>query len=241
MIEINLLPGQKKRKAAGAGFKLSLPDFRALLATIKDPYLIAAVAAWVLALGGGGALFVLDQAQLAALEHRLDDVKVEKRRFDILIANKRRMEVARDSLLAEIIVIRRIDEDRYVWPHLLDQLTKSLPPYTWLTGIATIGVVPSGAAPAPAPPPPGAVSALDSLGVGTVRISIDGRTVDIEAFTSFLRQLTASPWLTEVAPTNTTTIIEADRPVTQFNLVARYRPPTDPRFVHTVPLAQSVR
>ena len=178
MIEINLLPGQKKRKAAGAGFKLSLPDFRALLATIKDPYLIAAVAAWVLALGGGGALFVLDQAQLAALEHRLDDVKVEKRRFDILIANKRRMEVARDSLLAEIIVIRRIDEDRYVWPHLLDQLTKSLPPYTWLT---------------------------------------------------------------EVAPTNTTTIIEADRPVTQFNLVARYRPPTDPRFVHTVPLAQSVR
>src|SRR5438445_9572394 len=181
MIEINLLPGQKKRKAAGGGFKLSRPDFLALVATSKDPYRIAAVAAWVLALGGGGALFVLDQAQLAALEHRLDDVKVEKRRFDILIANKRRMEVARDSLLAEIIVIRRIDEDRYVWPHLLDQLTKSLPPYTWLTGIATIGVVPAGAAPAPAPPPPGAVPALDSLGVGTVRISIDGRTVDIEA------------------------------------------------------------
>jgi len=239
MIEINLLPGQKKRKAAGAGFKFSLPDFRGLLATIKDPYLIAAVAAWVLALGGGGALFVLDQAQLAALEHRLEDVKAEKRRFDILIANKRKMEIARDSLLAEIIVIRRIDEDRYVWPHLLDQLTKALPPYTWLTGIATIGVVPAGAA--VAPPPPGMAAPVDSLGVGTVRIAIDGRTVDIEAFTSFLRQLTASPWLTEVAPTSTTTMIEADRPVTAFNLVARYRPPTDPRFVHTVPLTQSVR
>jgi Tfp pilus assembly protein PilN len=239
MIEINLLPGQKKRKAPGAGFRLSLPDFRGLLATIKDPYLIAAVAAWGLALGGGGALFVLDQTTLAALDHRLDNVKTEKRRFDILIAQKRQMELSRDSLLAEIIVIRRIDEDRYVWPHVLDQITKALPPYTWLTGIATISAAPAGLG--PAPPAAGAAPApADSLGVGTVRISIDGRTVDIEAFTTFLRQLTASPWLAEVAPTNTTTMIEADRPVTAFNVVARYRP-ADPRYVHTVPLTQSVR
>ncbi len=241
MIEINLIPGQKKKgkKAGGARFKLSLPDFRALLATIKDPYLIAAVAATVLAVGGGGALFVLDQATLAALDHRLETVKAEKRRFDIMIAEKRKMEMSRDSLLAEITVIRRIDEDRYVWPHLLDQVTKALPPYTWLTGIATIGGQPAGIAP-PAPAP-GVPAAGDSVGVGTVRVSIDGRTVDIEAFTSFLRQLTASPWLIEVNPTNTTTQIEADRPVTAFNLVARYRPPLDPRFVHTVPLTQSVR
>ena len=241
MIEINLIPGQKRKgkKARGAGFKLSLPDFRALLSTIKDPYLIAAVAATVLAVGGGGALFVLDQATLAALDHRLETVKAEKRRFDIMIAEKRKMEMSRDSLLAEITVIRRIDEDRYVWPHLLDQVTKALPPYTWLTGIATIGGQPAGIAP-PAPAP-GVPAAGDSVGVGTVRVSIDGRTVDIEAFTSFLRQLTASPWLTDVAPTNTSTLIEADRPVTQFNLVARYRPPTDPRFVHTVPLTQSIR
>ena len=241
MIEINLIPGQKKKgkKAGGARFKLALPDFRALLATIKDPYLIAAVAATVLAVGGGGALFVLDQATLAALDHRLETVKAEKRRFDIMIAEKRKMEMSRDSLLAEITVIRRIDEDRYVWPHLLDQVTKALPPYTWLTGIATIGGQPAGIAP-PAPAP-GVPAAGDSVGVGTVRVSIDGRTVDIEAFTSFLRQLTASPWLTEVNPTNTSTLIEADRPVTQFNIVARYRPPLDPRFVHTVPLAQSVR
>jgi type IV pilus assembly protein PilN len=186
-------------------------------------------------------LFVLDQTTLAALDHRLDNVKTEKRRFDILIAQKRQMELSRDSLLAEIIVIRRIDEDRYVWPHLLDQITKALPPYTWLTGIATIGAAPAGLGPAPPPPAAGAAPAPgDSLGVGTVRISIDGRTVDIEAFTTFLRQLTASPWLAEVAPTNTTTMIEADRPVTQFNVVARYRP-ADPRYVHTVPLTQSVR
>ena len=45
MIEINLLPGKKKKSAAGgAGFKLALPDFRGLLASIKNPWLLAASA-----------------------------------------------------------------------------------------------------------------------------------------------------------------------------------------------------
>ena len=41
MIEINLLPGGKRKAAPGAGFKLrlALPDFRALLANVKDPWL----------------------------------------------------------------------------------------------------------------------------------------------------------------------------------------------------------
>ena len=245
MIEINLLPGKKKAAPAGGRFKfglgLKLPDFRGIIANITNPWLLAASAAWVLVLGGGLALFVTSRARLAVLNSRLEEVRAEKRRFDAVIAQKRQSEKIRDSLVAEINIIHQIDADRYIWPHILDQVTKALPPYTWLTGIATIGTVPIGAAPPSATPPGATVAAPESLGVGTVRVSIDGRTVDIEAFTSFLRQLTASPWLTDVAPTNTSTLIEADRPVTAFNLVARYRPPTDPRFVHTVPLAQSIR
>ena len=53
MIEINLLPG-KKKKAAGAGIKLSMPDFRAIIAQVKDPWLIGAIGAWVVVGGGGG-------------------------------------------------------------------------------------------------------------------------------------------------------------------------------------------
>jgi hypothetical protein len=41
MIEINLLPGQK-RKAPGGG-RLRMPDFRAILANVKDPWLLAAI------------------------------------------------------------------------------------------------------------------------------------------------------------------------------------------------------
>src|SRR5258705_12192237 len=47
MIEINLLPGKKKKAAGGAGLKLSLPDFRAIISQIKDPWLIGVVGDWV--------------------------------------------------------------------------------------------------------------------------------------------------------------------------------------------------
>jgi Tfp pilus assembly protein PilN len=237
MIEINLLPG-KKKKAAGAGFQLSMPDIRGLVAQVRDPWLLAAVVAWVIVGGGGAALFITGRARLAAAESRLDAVRTEKRRFDVVIAQKRQAERIRDSLVAEIGVIRAIDADRYIWPHILDQVTKALPPYTWITRIQSNSE---------GPPAPGGggggqqPSAADSIAAASaVSVTIDGRTVDIQAYTTFLRQLAASPWFTDVTPASTQTAIEADRPVTAFRVSLRYRV-ADSVYIRTVPLVQSVR
>jgi len=233
MIEINLLPG-KKKKAAGAGMKLSMPDFRAVIAQVKDPWLIGAIGAWVLVGGGGAALFITGRARLAAAEGRLDAIKSEKRRYDIVIAQKRQAEKVRDSLVYQINVIRSIDADRYVWPHVLDQVTKALPPYTWVTRVQSVGAIVAGA--------PGQQVAVqtDSTGAPTVKVSIDGRTVDIQAYTTFLRQLAASPWFTDVTPASSQVVIESDRPVTSFNVTVRYRV-ADSVYIRTVPLVQGVR
>src|SRR5207249_11449612 len=103
MIEINLLPGKKKKAAGGgAGFKLGLPDFRGLIASIKNPWLLVASAATALVVGGGLALFITNGARLRVLEARLAAVQVEKRRFDAVIAQKRQAERIRDSHVAEI-------------------------------------------------------------------------------------------------------------------------------------------
>ena len=235
MIEINLLPGGKRKAAPGAGFKLrlALPDFRALLANVKDPWLIAAVVTWVIAGGGSAALFITERARLAVVESRLDSVRSEKRRFDVVIGQKRQSEKIRDSLVAQINIIRGIDSDRYIWPHVLDQITTALPPYTWLTTIAGASAV---TAPGGAPPP----ATTDSSGGTIVRLTISGSTVDIQAYTTFLRQLAASPWLTDVAPATSQTIIEADRPVTAFNVSLRFKV-ADSVYMRTVPLARSLR
>jgi Tfp pilus assembly protein PilN len=234
MIEINLLPG-KKKAAKGAGMKLSMPDFKAIIAQVKDPWLIGAIVAWVIVGGGGALLFITDRARLARAEARLEAVRTEKRRYDIVIAQKRQAERVRDSLVAEIAMIRQIDADRYVWPHVLDQITKALPPYTWVTRIAGMA----------APPPPvtqgGAPVRRDSLAPPPpVQVGIDGRTVDIQAYTTFLRQLGASPWLTDVTPASSQTVIESDRPVTAFSVMVRYRV-ADSVYIRTVPLVQTVR
>src|SRR5881398_3593832 len=238
MIEINLLPGKKKRAAPGAGFKFALPDFGGLIATIKNPWLIAATVTSAVVIVGAVLLFFTQTARLRVAEARLDAARAEKRRFDAVIAQKRQSERIRDSLVAEINIIRGIDADRYIWPHILDQITKALPPYTWLTGISVAG----GGNVAPGSPGalPVAGSGTDSIGRPQVRIWITGSTVDIQAFTTFLRQLAASPWLTDVTPATTSTVIEADRPVTAFNVAVRFRV-ADSVYIRTVPLTQSAR
>src|SRR5439155_935970 len=79
---------------------------------------------------------ITQSTRLRVAQNRRTEVQAEKRRFDAVIAQKRQSERIRDSLVTEINVIRGIDADRYVWPHVLDQITKALPPYTWLTGIS---------------------------------------------------------------------------------------------------------
>lgn len=233
MIEINLLPGKKKRAAPGAGFRLALPDFRGLIASIKNPWLLAASATSAIVVAGGLLLFITESARLRVLEGELERQRLEKRKWDVLIAHKRESERIRDSLAAEIEIIRSFDGDRYIWPHILDQITKALPPYTWLTGISAQGAV------AGQPGVPGAAPG-DTTGPAAVRVWITGSTVDIQAYTTFLRQLAASPWLTDVTPATSSTVIEADRPVTAFNVSARYRV-ADSVYIRTVPLIQSVR
>lgn len=236
MIEINLLPGRKVPKA---GFSFAKLDIRSAMAnlrtSVRDPWLAAAIGAWVVLVAGGGGMFLVTRTRLSSVEKRLEDVRAEKRRFDVVIAQKRQAERMRDSLARELGVIQAIDADRYVWPHVLDQVAKALPPYTWLMDIGTTAPMPTPGSATPAPP------TGDTLGVpAAVQISINGRTVDIQAYTTFLRQLAQSPWFADVTPQQSSTVIEADRPVTAFNVTLRYRQ-ADSVYLKTVPLIQSVR
>jgi Tfp pilus assembly protein PilN len=235
MIEINLLPGLK-RKAAGGGARFNMPNLGAVLSNVKDPWLLGAIAAGVVAIGGNAALYTLNTARLSRLTTVLAGVQSEKRRYDAVAAQKRQAERARDSLAAELTIIRTIDADRFIWPHLLDEITKALPQYTWVTQIQNLSSAPA------ATTTTGTTTGTATADVASTdtRVSIDGRTVDIQAYTTFLRQLTASPWITDVQATRATTVIEQDRPVTEFNITLRYKR-ADSLYIRTVPLVESVR
>jgi Tfp pilus assembly protein PilN len=253
MITVNLRPGQKRKRGGNSlkGLLDSLSGLRELATKVKDPLLMAAVGAWVCVVAGLGMIYLNNLRQLYVLEPRLEQARSENRRFKAFLADKRRQEKIRDSLLAQITVIRRVDGDRYIWPHLLDEITKALPAYTWLVDLGVTAVNPNAAAAqaraqAPAKGKAGAAGKADTTADSTaatpqgVAFQINGRTMDIQAYTRFLRQLEASPWIVDVIPVSAQTVVEKERPVTAFTIKATYNR-ADSAYIRTAPFSQSVR
>lgn len=224
MIEINLIHGPKrKKKARGAGFQL--PNFGELLTKVKNPILLSAVGAWAIVVVLIGVVYTAESARLAAREEELRRVEAESRRFAALIAQKRREEKLRDSLVAELQAIRSIDADRYIWPHILEEITKAVPDFTWLEGVSVQG---------------GGVDVADTTGTPQIRFLIDGRTGDMGGYTRFLRQLGASPWIDNVVAGPTRAVVENEKPVLSFTITAVFRR-ADSAFIRTIPVLESVR
>jgi Tfp pilus assembly protein PilN len=240
MITVNLRPNLK-RKRARSPFRGVLEGVRGLGGKVKDPLLLASVVSWVGVVAWLGYVAVATTAELSALEPELEQTRAEHKRFKAFLAEKRHQETIRDSLVAQIGVIRTVDGDRYVWPHLLDEVTKALPAYTWLVdmGFAAPAASPSAAASAPADAKKD-TTAAEPFVSPPVSFNVNGRTVDIQAYTRFLRQLEASPWITEVTPVSAQTVVEKERPVTAFTIRATYGQ-ADSAYIRTVPLSESVR
>jgi Tfp pilus assembly protein PilN len=218
MIEINLLPGAKhKRGGKGAGF--ALPDIGALLARIKDPWLVGAIAAWVLVLGAGIPLYVKRQARVSALGPKLEAAQRDSIRYSSILVRKAQLERRRDSLLAEIQVIRDIDRDRYIWPHVLDAVTRVLAPYLWLDDLAA--------------------RAGEADSTGGAAFGIQGKTADPQALTRFMRSLEESPFVEGVQIVSSSLVAEQGHDVTAFNITARYQQPSV-SILTMEPLAASV-
>ena len=227
MIAVNLRPGQKRKTgSAGKQFQTKLKE---LAARVKEPLLLGAAAAWLVVGGGLFWLYGSTSRDLTTLQPRLEQVRSEEMRFKGLMQQKRKAEQIRDSLLSQIRIIRRVDGDRYIWPHLLDEVAKALPPYTWLVDLSIVGTQP-----------------LDTVVDDTtsahsrIMFQVDGRTVDYQAYTQFLRQLEASPWISNVQPVNSQSVVEQARPVTSFQIRATFTQ-ADSAYIRTVPLNQSVR
>src|ERR1041385_6072089 len=206
MITINLKPGSKRAKGGGGSVAASMASLKELGAKVKDPWLVGAVASWVVVVLVLGSIWLSSAASLRSLGPELEKARSENRRYRAFLAEKKRVEAARDSVLAQIATISQVDGDRYVWPHILDEVTRALPDYTWLTDLPAVG--PSAAA--------AAAAAVDTVvsGAPPVTVQMVGRTMDIQGFTRFMRQLEDSPWLKDVTVLSTETIIERGRAVT---------------------------
>ena len=207
MITINLKPGTRRAKA-GSSLAGGLSTLRGLPGRVKDPWPMTAVAVWVLLLGFLGWAWLGSAARLRTLGPRLEAARSENRRYKSFLVEKKKALAARDSVTTQIATIRAVDGERYVWPHILDEVTRALPSYTWLIDVSAVTAPAQGDA---------TISGSPAVGIQMV-----GRTMDIQGFTRFMRQLEDSPWLKDVTVISTETVIDRGRAVTAFTVKANY-------------------
>jgi Tfp pilus assembly protein PilN len=205
MITINLKPGSRRART-GSPLAGGLSALRGLPSRIKDPWPMAAVVICGLTVLLLAWVGISAASQRSKLETQVDAARAENQRYRAFLVEKRRAEAARDSVVLQIATIRSVDDDRYVWPHILDEVTRAVPVYTWLTEVTTITPV---------------TTDTNSLSP-PVGVQMSGRTMDLQGFTRFMRQLEDSPWLSDVTMLSTQTVVDRGRAVTQFIVKANY-------------------
>jgi len=269
MIEINLLPGDGKKKkraktstATKFEFNLKPPPWLAgLTEKITDKYMLGAVAA----VGISGALLVLlfisQTARAALLDARETKAVKDSAQYSAVLNAKARAEATRDSLYQQIAIIKSIDDSRYLWSHLMYEISNALPQYTWLTSIEQTSAAKSVAAADTSKKAATTTSdtsstlsprdkamardrakkaRADSLfaDAKTVKFKLVGHTVDIQALTRFMKSLEASPFIQNVQLSRSDLVQAEGKEVTEFTLEAETQPPP-PFAIKTVPLVVS--
>jgi Tfp pilus assembly protein PilN len=257
MIEINLLPGGARKKAVAAGPSFDFAAFTAgLTEKLGSPWVIGAAIASVLTVILAAWMFFGQASAKKNAESRLQAGLDDSTRYNGIILERARLAAKRDTLLRQVNLIHSIDEDRYIWPHIFDEVSRALPNYTWITGLQFSGS-PAGAnnvvaAPKPIAAPPRDTSSKavakapkipalpTAIPKDEVTVRLTGRTVDIQALTRFMRDLSQSPFFGDVSVESALPGSDQGKEMYQFTLVMKFRRP-DTTALHRLPLVVTVR
>lgn len=247
MIQINLLPGSADRSKGGKFQPAQI------LASLKerssDRWLVAAVGSVVLAVATIAFMYSRQSSKMDGLEERELKAVQDSARYTAVLTAKRKAEATRDSLYQQLAVIKSIDDSRFLWPHLLEEISAAMPPYTWLTSVIQTSAPPNAAAwDTTAVKPKGdkdkeaaaRKAKADSLLMAasqSTRFRITGHTVDIQALTRFMKSLEQSPFIRNVQIARSELVMtEGGKEVTEFVLEAESERP-GPGIIQTVPLS----
>jgi Tfp pilus assembly protein PilN len=263
-IHVNLLPGGKKKRSSAKGASLNIgAALSGIGDKVKDPWLLGSIGAVIVSVAAVGVLFTTQQANASEIEARLEKAVRDSTRYTNVLDARRTVMAERDSVHRQVQIIRTIDDNRYIWAHLLDEISRALPSYTWLTSVeqTSKAVLPPGAEPqialnskeakaaaaaakeeADKPAAKGKKAApADTIVVNQpVGFRVVGQTVDMQALTTFMKELESSSFVKNVMLVKSEIVVVDGKDVTEFQLDAEYEvPPTE--LLRTEPLVVPVR
>ncbi len=227
MIEINLAPGAERARSSRRRLDLPIPSLPALGADLR---LVGVGAVALLGLLAIGFSAWRQGARERELSTRLEQEVTDSTRFATALALVHTLQARQDTIEQKIGVIRGVDQRRYVWPHLLDEISGAVPAFTWLTSIGSQ----EAAEPPPAPLPGDSAAARGAAPVGPT-VTLQGQAGSTQALTRFMKNLESSPFIREVTLVTSEQVDREGRIVHRFTLEARYQMP-DSSVIATVPI-----
>ncbi len=250
MIEVNLLPGSGGKSQSRSEFNVS-GMFSGAAAGVKDKFLIGTVVTVSSVVAVVALLFMAQAASGRTLTEREARAVEDSARYKVVLAAKSKAESTRDSLYQQVAIIKSIDDSRYLWPHLLEEISNALPQYTWLTLVTQTSAPPSSvvtdsagvkAAAAKDAKDPTAkekkahADSVLAIASRSTKFRIVGHTVDIQALTLFMKTLEASPFIQNVQLTKSDLVLVENKEVTEFQLEAESQKPP-PFIIRTVAMS----
>ncbi len=174
---------------------------------------------WMLALGAAGLFVLLFSAygfwrtgtRQTELQAQIEQELADSARFASTIDLIQTLQARQDTIEQKIQVIRSVDERRYVWPHLLDEISRAVPAYTWLTNLNS------------------------TAGEEGPLVTLQGNAGSTQALTRFMKNLEESPFIRDVTLVTSEQVSEGGVTFQRFTLEARYERP-DTTVLETVPI-----
>ncbi|MEO5509097.1 MAG: PilN domain-containing protein [Longimicrobiales bacterium] len=211
MIEINLLPGSVKRtKRKGISLptgkltSMKLPKLDRVLAASIGMTLLGVLLLLYMQVGGSRRLKAATDGEMALQRDTL--------RLSVEIAKTASLQAKQDTIKAKLTVIQQLDGGRYNWAHIMDEIGRAVPDYTWL-----VSIMPA------------------ERDADVPAFKIEGRMGNAFALPKFIQDLESSPFIANVALRGSDPLIENKKPLYGFVIEAQYEePPVD--MIRTEPL-----
>ncbi len=125
MIRINLLPKEERVTAR----RISLPKAASLVP----------LAALVAVVGAVGATAALEHAKVGTLRQDVADLREEVRAIQPQVDRVKKLTAQREELERRLDVIRQLDEGRFLSVRVMDDMSRQMPSYLWLTNMTQQG------------------------------------------------------------------------------------------------------
>lgn len=220
MIEVNLHP-ERGRARGGTGRRLpislptSFPSFGKGGSGGRDIWTILAIGLPVLAILVVGWLWLSQRSERGELEARLEVAAADSARLSDLRSLSDSLTARERRIARRLELVKSLDDGRFVWPHLLDEIGRAVPSYTWLTSLRQNAAEPR------------------------LQVQVDGLAANPLAITEFVRNLQDSPYVGEVRILGSQQELVENVAAQAFKLMIVYEPPP-PETIQSEPAAEGI-